>query len=104
MKRDRIFLAIFLVSVFLFAAFGLETEGGTARTELEKKGYNYNESSFVECAKKGDIEAVKLFLAEGIDINTNDEKGRTALMRAAEYQRTEVVTLLLEKDSFQVAC
>jgi ankyrin repeat protein len=97
MKCERLFLIIFLASVFLFATFGIKAEGGTARTELEKKGYTYNEASFVECAKKGDIEAIKLFLTEGIDINAFDENGRTALMRAAEYQRTEVVTLLLEK-------
>ena len=97
MKCERLFFVIFLASVFLFATFGLEVEGGTARIELEKKGYTYTESSFVECAKKGDLEATKLFLAEGIDINATDEKGRTALMRAVEYQRTEIVALLLEK-------
>jgi len=97
MKCERLFFVIFLASVFFFTTFGLEAEGGTDRTELEKKGYTYNESSFVECAKKGDIEAAKLFLAEGIDINAMNERGQTALIRAAEYQRTEVVTFLLEK-------
>lgn len=97
MKCERLFFVIFLASVFLFPTFCLETEGGTARTELEKKGYSYTESSFVESAKKGDIDAVKLFLAEGIDINATNERGQTALIRAAEYQRTEVVTLLLGK-------
>jgi ankyrin repeat protein len=97
MKHERLFFVIFLASVFLLATVGLEAEGGTARTELEKKGYAYNESSFVECAKKGDVDAVKLFLAEGIDTNAMNERGQTALIRAAEYQRTEVVTLLLGK-------
>jgi len=97
MKHERLFFVIFLASVFLFTTFGLEAKGGTARTELEKKGYTYTEASFTECAKKGDIDAVKLFLAEGIDINAVNERGQTALIRAAEYQRTEVVTLLLEK-------
>ena len=76
MKCERFFFVIVLASaLFLFATFGLEAEGGTARTELEKMGYTYTESSFVECAKKGDIEAAKLFLAKGIDINATDEKG-----------------------------
>ena len=97
MKCERLFLVIFLASVFLSATFGFKAEGGTARTELEKKGYTYTESSFVECAKKGDMDAVKLFLAEGIDINAMNERGQTALIRSAEYQRTEVVTLLLGK-------
>ena len=97
MKQDRKFFLIFLASVFLFTTVGFNAEGGGARIELEQKGYTYNESSFVECAKKGDIGAVKLFMAEGMDINATDEKGQTAIMRAAEYQRTKVVTLLLEK-------
>jgi hypothetical protein len=97
MKHERLFFVIFLASVFLFTTFGLEAKGGSARTELEQKGYTYTETSFTECAKKGDIDAVKLFLAEGIDINAVNERGQTALIRAAEYQRTEVVTLLLEK-------
>ena len=97
MKHDRITIVIFLASVLLLATISFDVEGGTARTELEQKGYTYDESNFIESAKKGDIEAVKLFLAEGININAKNEKGQTALMRAAEYQRTEVVTLLLEK-------
>ncbi len=96
MKRERICLVIFLSSLFMIATVGFEANGATARIELEKKGYTYTESSFVESAKKGDINAVKLFLAEKIDINAQNERGFTALMRAAEYQRTEVVTLLLE--------
>ena len=97
MKFQRLLLVVFLASVFLFATFGFKAEGGTARAELEKKGYTYNENSFVDSAKKGDVEAAKLFLTEGIDINVQNERGQTALMRAAEYQRTEVVALLLGK-------
>ena len=97
MKFERLLLVIFLASVFLFATFGFKAKGGTARTELEKKGYTYDENSFVDSAKKGDVDAVKLFLAEGIDINAMNERGQTALIRSAEYQRTEVVTLLLGK-------
>ena len=53
MKCERLFLIIFLASVVLFTIFGLETKGGSGRTELEKRGYTYSESSYVECAKKG---------------------------------------------------
>ena len=97
MKYERLFFVILLASVLLFTTFGLEATGGSERTELEKRGYTYTESSFVECAKKGDIEAVKLFLDEGMDVNAVNQRGQTALIRAAGYQRTDVVTLLLEK-------
>jgi len=68
MKGNRLFLIIFLVSVFLFATAGFEAVGGNVRTELEKKGYNYSERSFINCAEKGDIEAAKMFISEGINI------------------------------------
>jgi ankyrin repeat protein len=97
MKHDSITFVIFLASVLLFTTVSSEAEGSNARTELKKMGYTYTENGFVECAKKGDIEAAKMFLTEGININAKNKKGQTALMRAAEYQRTEVVTLLLEK-------
>lgn len=97
MKCERFCFVIFLASVLLFTTFGLYATGGSARTELEKRGYTYAESSFVECAKKGDIEAVKLFLDEKMNVNAVNQRGQTALIRAAEYQRTDVVNLLLEK-------
>jgi len=97
MKRDRMFFIIFLASVFLFATVGLDAEGGTARLDLEKKGYAYTESSFIECAKRGDIEAAKMFLSEGININARDEEGQSALMRASLFGHTEMVKLLLDK-------
>ena len=97
MEHERFFFVIFLASVLMLTTFGLEASGGSARSELEKKGYTYTETSFVECAKKGDVDAIKLFLAEGMDVNAMNERGQTALSRSAEYQRTEVVTLLLGK-------
>ena len=51
MKHERLFFVIFLASMFLFTTVGLEVMGGSARTELEKKGYTYNENSFVQCQK-----------------------------------------------------
>jgi len=97
MRLDRMSFVFFLVPVFLFATFGFDAEGGPARTKKKKKGYTYSEITFVECAKKGDIEAVKLFLDEGMNINAVNKRGQTALILAAGYQREELVTLPLEK-------
>jgi ankyrin repeat protein len=60
-------------------------------------GYSYNESCFVDSAKKGGIKAVKLFLDEETDINAANQRGQTALIQAAGFQRKEVITLLLER-------
>ena len=64
---------------------------------MEKKGYTYSESSFIECAEKGDVEAAKMFLSEGINIDALDKEGQSALMRASLFGHIEMVKLLLEK-------
>ena len=46
--------------------------------------------------KENNIEAVKLLLERGADINTKDKDGRTALMYAASAGCTETVKLLLD--------
>lgn len=97
MKCNRLFSTISLALVFLFAIDSFEAEGGNARSELEKKGYNFSESSFIDCAEKGDIEAAKMFISEGININACDKEGQSALMRASLFGHTDMVGLLLEK-------
>ena len=97
MKRGHVFFAILLASVLFLATNCLEAEGGDARKELEKMGYIYTESSFIVCAKEGDIEAAKMFLAEGMNINACDEKGQSALMQASLWGQVEMVKLLLDK-------
>jgi ankyrin repeat protein len=93
MKHERFLCVVVMASVFLFLAFGSDVQGDSARKELEKRGIEYSESSFVECAKKGDIDAVKLFLDEGMNINAANKRGQTALIRAVggRYARTPLM-------------
>ena len=97
MKCNRLFSTVFLALVFMFAIASFEAVGGNARSELEKKGYAYSERSFIDCAEKGDIEAAKMFISEGININACDKEGQSALMRASLFGHTEMVKLLLDK-------
>ena len=75
----------------------LHAEGGNARDELVKNGIEYSENSFLKCAGDGDLENVKLFLAEGMEINAKNEYGETALMAGAVSGNTNIVKVLLEK-------
>ena len=45
--------------------------------------------------KRDDCESVQQLLDTGFDPNTEDAKGRTALLLAAEYQKPQIVRLLL---------
>lgn len=46
--------------------------------------------------KQGDLEAVRLLLAKGADINSRDQHGQTAIMNAAHRGQVELVSLLIE--------
>ena len=51
--------------------------------------------SIHDAANSGDIEAVKEFLAAGVDVNAKDGNGWTPLIPAAANGRKEVVELLI---------
>ncbi|OZB98756.1 ankyrin repeat domain-containing protein [Paenibacillus sp. XY044] len=50
---------------------------------------------FIQSAEAGNLEAVKKLLQEGTAINTQDERGRTAVMAATYNHQTDVVRLLI---------
>lgn len=68
----------------------------SARLELNNLSWGYTQQAFVERARQGDVRAVKLYLAAGMDPDANDRIGETALTRAAAANRTEVIQLLLK--------
>jgi uncharacterized protein len=56
-----------------------------ARKELGKMNIAYNEESFIEAARNGDLVAVNLFLAAGMNPNVRDPGNRLALIYADFY-------------------
>ena len=46
-------------------------------------------------AKKGDVAAIEVLLAEGVDVNARTDYGITALILAAQRGHTEAVKALL---------
>jgi ankyrin repeat protein len=51
----------------------------------------------IDAASQGDATAITALLNTGVDINTQDDKGATALMRAVEAGHTDTVKLLLDR-------
>ncbi len=87
MKR-LIFITMLIIPVFVFSC-------KNAAKELEKKGVEFSERSFLEQVENGNTEAVKLFIEGKININAENENGRTALMIASMYGFTEIGEILI---------
>ena len=54
-----------------------------ARQELAQLNLEYSESTFIESARDGNADAVKLFLEGGMDPDVKTREGQTPLMVAA---------------------
>lgn len=54
-------------------------------------------SRFITAASDGDLEAIKTYLADGLDVNSQDWDKLTALVAAASQGHLDVVKHLLDK-------
>lgn len=68
-----------------------------AQAELARQGIDYNETKFIESARDGNAEAVKLFLDGGMNTEVKTRDGQTPLMVAALANKADVVKLLLDR-------
>lgn len=67
-----------------------------ARRDLERIPLPYTPEAFLDSARKGDLRAVQLFLAAGMDPNAQADQGNTALIHAAGAGQVEVMAALLK--------
>ncbi len=58
-------------------------------------GVIWNGEAFLEYAKEGDLAILELFLKGGMDVETRDRSGATALMHAASNGHVEATSLLI---------
>lgn len=78
----------------IFVGCGQSQE--SARKELVALKKDFTALDFVASAMDGDKTAVSLFLKAGMDVNTTEENGATALIAATVKKHPEVVRLLLD--------
>lgn len=55
--------------------------------------------ALLDAARKGDLEALKLAVSQGADLNAQDKGGQTALMLATREGKTDMVNFLLENNA-----
>ena len=83
-----IFMVVMFVAVNLFEGHQRKVAMATVDTADQR--------AFFTAARRGDLQTLKSALAHGQDVNAREPAhGRTALMRAAAFDRKEAVELLL---------
>lgn len=65
--------------------------------EFRRLEITYSADEYAKRAGMGDAYVVGLFLEKGMDVDSRDKNGATALMRAAENGHVKVVKLILSK-------
>jgi ankyrin repeat protein len=93
-SRRYITWSVFLL-VLLFAGCGNPQR--TARQEMEHKGLSFSGDAFIDRVRRGDLEAVNLFLAAGMNPDVRDRNGATVLMNALIVNDIGIVETLLNK-------
>jgi ankyrin repeat protein len=88
---------LILVLSFASLLFGCGKPKEQATGELERLNLKVRPDDFVRSAGHGDIKALQLFFAAGIDPNVQNSDGYTALMAAAKEGQSEAVQKLLEQ-------
>jgi hypothetical protein len=86
--------SILLLLALTIALTGCGKARDKARLDLAQMNINYTDSVFMDNAKGGNSDVVKLFLDAGMDIEVRTTGGQTALMIAALANKPDVVKLL----------
>jgi ankyrin repeat protein len=81
----------------LFFVTGCAKTPETPLEELAARNVPFTADAFLSRTEAGDLIAVSLFLAAGMDPNTQDQYGGTALRYAATKGHLDIVQALLDK-------
>ena len=88
---------LFAASAILLFLSACGSSSEDHRDALLELGVIWNGEAFLEQAREGDRAVLELFLKGGMDLETRDGSGATALMHAALNGHVEATSLLIEK-------
>ena len=94
LKKLMVVSALLVVPLLFLSACG--TAQQRAQTKLEQRGIQFTEQAFFDSASKGDSDAVKLFLAAGMNPNVLNSDGKPALVVATLAGNEAMVDQLLD--------
>ncbi len=94
-----IIFALCFILVDLSHAKGAQMTGDKAVAQLKLKDIAFTGEGFFKEVRSGKIENVKIFIDAGIDVNTKDELGLSALYVASGLGHVDIVKLLLDANA-----
>ncbi len=86
---------LFAASALLLFLATCSSSSRDHRKALLELGVIWNGEAFLEQVKEGDLAVLELFLKGGMDVETRDRSGATALMHAASNGHVEATSLLI---------
>ncbi len=101
LRTLRLAAAGVLLLTLFFPLAGCKKKDPTADAIRKLKAGNQSVTTddFLKAAARGDTAAMALFVAAGLDRNTQDARGRTPLMAAAEAGKKDAVKRLLDENA-----
>ncbi len=88
---------LFAASAILLFLSACGSSSEDHREALLELGVIWDDQVFLEQVKEGDLDVLVMFLKGGMDLETRDRSGATALMYAALSGHVEATSLLIEK-------
>ena len=83
-------------AMLLFCAISTANAAGP-RTKLKAMGVPFRINNFITLASKGNLQAIRLFLEAGVNINARNRKGESALTMAAREGNRAIAWALMVK-------
>lgn len=99
-STDVTFLAfgVMLIICSLFYT-GCTKKSEAAKNKLSELNIKFTPENFLNSAKNGETKIVELFLQAGMNVNTKNEEGQTALMLASYAGHIDTVRVLLKHNA-----
>jgi ankyrin repeat protein len=88
---------LFAASVLLLFLSACSSSSEDYREALLERGVIWDDEGFLEQAKEGDLAVLELFLKGGMELETRDRSGATALMYTALNGHVEATSFLIEE-------